>query len=99
MASSSQKHKYWQQHIRAWQRSGLSQAAYCHAQQLSLASFGYWRKRCAAIASAEGHPAVIPVAQAPRTGGAQLRSPGGWHILLPAELDANTLCQLLTRLP
>lgn len=95
----SQKQQYWQGLIRSWQSSGLSQAAYCHAQQLSLASFGYWRKRCSAAATSLSHPAVIPVVQESRGGGAQLRSPGGWHILLPAELDANTLGKLLTKLP
>jgi hypothetical protein len=97
--AQSQKQHYWQRHVRAWQSSGLSQAAYCQAQQLSLARFGYWRKRCSAISATSLLPAVIPVLRELSTGGAQLRSPGGWQILLPAELDANALCKLLARLP
>jgi hypothetical protein len=29
----------WRQHIEAWQRSGLSQAAYCAEQQLNVRTF------------------------------------------------------------
>jgi hypothetical protein len=29
----------WRQHIEAWQRSGLSQAEYCAAQQLNVRTF------------------------------------------------------------
>jgi hypothetical protein len=31
--------KHWITHIEAWQRSGLSQAAYCRQQQLNAKSF------------------------------------------------------------
>jgi hypothetical protein len=96
--AQSRKLQYWQRHILAWQRSRLSQAAYCQAQQLSLARFGYWRKQCSVIPT-DLLPVVIPVLRESSAGGIQLRSPGGWQILLPAELDANALCKLLTRLP
>lgn len=97
--AQSQKQPYWQRHIRTWQSSGLSQAAYCQAQQLSLASFGYWRKQCSAIIPPTSLPVVIPVLRETSHCGAQLRSPGGWQIMLPAGLDANALCKLLARLP
>lgn len=35
----------WQQHIDEWQRSGLSQQDYCRSHGISLASFGYWRRK------------------------------------------------------
>jgi transposase len=95
----SDKQQYWQAHINAWQRSGLSQAAYCQAKQLSLASFGYWRKRCSDSSASASLPAVIPVLRESASVGTQLRSPGGWQILLPVDLDAAVLCKLLTRLP
>lgn len=41
------KRGYWQQHIDAWQRSGLTQKAYCERESVSLARFGYWRRRLA----------------------------------------------------
>lgn len=45
--TNSDKHNYWQQHIDVWQRSGLTQKAYCERENLSLAQFGYWRRRLA----------------------------------------------------
>jgi hypothetical protein len=97
--TSSQKKQHWQRHIRAWQASGQTQAAYCHAHHLSLASFGYWRKRCAAVPDSVSLPAVIPVVRENAVSGVQLRSPGGWQILLPAGLDTTALGQLLSSLP
>lgn len=95
----SHKQQYWQGHVNAWQSSGLSQAAYCQAQQLALACFGYWRKRCSVIVPTASLPAVIPVLRETPHNGAQLRSPGGWQVMLPVDLDTAVLCKLLTRLP
>ena len=75
--AQSRKQQSWQRHIRAWQSSGLSQAAYCESQQLSLASFGYWRKRCSVVPVSSALPAVIPVLRETSPGGVQLRSPSG----------------------
>ena len=41
----TEKRHYWQQHIDAWQRSGLSQKAYCQREALAVSNFGYWRRR------------------------------------------------------
>lgn len=55
------KPSFWQDHIHAWQASRQSQRAYCQAQAISLASFGYWRKklRPAAAVAAKG---MVPIA-------------------------------------
>lgn len=39
------KQSFWENHIQAWQDSGQTQGAYCDAQAISLASFGYWRRK------------------------------------------------------
>ena len=36
---------FWTRHIRAWQRSGLSQAAYVRQHGLPLVRFGYWKRK------------------------------------------------------
>ena len=41
----SEKAAYWSEHIAAWQRSDLSQGAYCRRHGLSQSSLSYWRKR------------------------------------------------------
>ena len=94
---SSQKHSFWQKHVRAWEASSLTQAAYCQRHRLSLASFGYWRPRCKLPTTTL--PAIIPVVHESRISGVQLRSPGGWQIALPASLDRAELQALLAALP
>jgi len=36
---------FWQQHLRAWSQSGLTQADYCRQHQLSRAAFGWWKRQ------------------------------------------------------
>ena len=35
---------FWIGHFVAWRSSGLTRAAYCRQQGLSIASFGFWRR-------------------------------------------------------
>lgn len=37
----------WKQHIDAWQKSTLSQAKYCQANQLNQNQFSYWKHKLA----------------------------------------------------
>jgi len=43
--TSNQKKDFWQQHIQAWSKSKLPQKIYCQQNNISFASFGYWRTR------------------------------------------------------
>ena len=45
MNTQSRHHQIWQEHMNAWEKSGLSQKAYCNEQGIKLATFGLWRKR------------------------------------------------------
>ena len=42
---SDQKKDFWKQHIHDWSKSKLSQKVYCQQNNISFASFGYWRTR------------------------------------------------------
>lgn len=55
------KQSFWEDHIHAWQASDQSQRAYCQTQAISLASFGYWRKklRPAAAVAAKGMMPIV----------------------------------------
>ncbi|HLF67594.1 MAG TPA: IS66 family insertion sequence element accessory protein TnpB [Gammaproteobacteria bacterium] len=92
--SASQKEIFWQQHIQAWQRGSLSQTEYCRQHELSLATFGYWRRRLKSNAV----PTVIPVTREMAVTGLQLRSPKGWQVELPANLSLESLRTLLSLL-
>lgn len=49
----SDKVTFWHHHIDQWRSSGFTQKAYCQAQQLSYANFGYWLKRFRARTSVD----------------------------------------------
>ena len=36
------KQKFWQQHIEAWRRSGVTRKAYCDSKDLNLSHFSYF---------------------------------------------------------
>lgn len=59
----SERVAYWSGHITDWQRSGLSQGAYCRQHALSQSSLIYWRKRLRSTVDKEAVPAVtiVPV--------------------------------------
>ena len=42
------KERYWRNHISMAERFGGSLASYCRAQEISLNTFNYWRKKFAA---------------------------------------------------
>jgi len=41
----SEKHRYWEAQLRAWQRSGLTQAEFCRRQGIRPKRFGSWKRR------------------------------------------------------
>ncbi|TSJ82531.1 hypothetical protein [Chitinimonas sp. BJB300] len=105
-----EKQQYWTQRHEDWQRSGLSQRAYCQREGLSFPSFDYWRRRTrasvhvvptTALPQTTHQLTLVPVQLdvAPCRGDIHLRSPAGWHITLSATLDHTILSQLLSQLP
>ena len=42
-----EKRRFWQAHIQAWGKSGLSQKEYCRRQSLNDHQFGYWKRKFA----------------------------------------------------
>lgn len=94
--------KYWQGHLKAWKRSGLTQVAYCAANELSIKTFGRWRCRELAAPQAFDSPdlTLVPasVGASAKSSVIQLHSPGGWRIELPVG-NAPWLSELLRQLP
>lgn len=39
------RRRFWQTHIRAWEKSGLSQNEYCRRNTLRANQFCYWKKK------------------------------------------------------
>lgn len=43
--SSKLKQTFWQQQIRSWHSSGMSQKDYCRHHALALSTFTYWKRK------------------------------------------------------
>lgn len=39
------KQQYWQDHVAAWEQSGIRQSEYCSRQGLNIKIFGYWKRK------------------------------------------------------
>ena len=55
------KERYWQQHLDAQQRSGLSIERYCRKQGLAQSTFSHWRRRLAPGPSAAITIVPVPI--------------------------------------
>lgn len=111
MATDTKKQQYWQRHAARWQASGLSRRAYCAREGLAVSTFDHWRRQTRHMnAGKPGQPPIAPatrpltlipvqIKQNETCGELHLRSPGGWHLTLPASWSPDTLAHLLARLP
>ena len=79
----TEREQAWQQHITAWQTSGLSGMAYCSQHSLTYSRFVYWRRKLVDPAPVGDSPApsgfarVTPVADAEDAHGLTVSLPGG----------------------
>lgn len=78
------KSTFWQQHINQWQHSGTSQKHYCAQHKLSLASFGYWRRRLSTTTSVANK--LIPVHISSASSLIHIRLPGGIDLDVPVAV-------------
>lgn len=93
-----QKRRRWKAHIESWQKSGLSQLAYCREHGLKPHQFTYWKKRCqrsntdisfVPLRLSQNLPAVVNPAQI------RLTTPNGYKLELCGAIDQSVVRQLL----
>ena len=91
-----EKRQFWEEHIQAWQQSGLSQVEYCRRNNLKDHQWWYWRKRIS-------HPPDTDVTFVPlrfssnktsRTG-ISVVTPNGYRIECDTGFDFSKLRQLI----
>lgn len=87
--ASTKKQSLWQNHINAWRESGGSQKAYCQAHNLSLASFGYWKRRLVPAQPAAGK--LIPVRVNSPSAVILVRLPWGVELSVPVSALEDVL--------
>jgi hypothetical protein len=87
-----------QEHLEAWQASGLSQVAYCRQHKLNSKTFSNWLRIYRSEQVASVAPTLIPVeikSQALSSGTLYLRLIQGHTLELPADVSPQWLAGLL----
>ena len=93
---SKEKRQFWEDHVQAWQYSGLTQAEYCRQNNLKNRRWWYWRKRIS-------HPYETDVTFVPlrflsstlsRTD-ISVVTPNGYRIECDNRVDVSKLRQLI----
>ena len=99
----SSKRQFWFQHIEAWRKSQMTQTEYARQHNLSIKSFGYYRRRYFREQQAQTEatrPTLLPVSVVtdeavkpgePSAPGITLTSPGGCRIELATGFDPVAL--------
>ena len=87
----------WRQHIEAWQRSGLSQAEYCAAQQINVRTFAARLSDYRKLPQSDS-VALIPVQVAPSEpvdASILFTHAQGHRLALPTSVSARWVAELL----
>ena len=90
--------KYWLNHIEGWQRSGLSQAAYCRQYDLNANSFtgrlSEFRKK-GNSATPELIPIQVKIDEEPSSTNKLVLTVNNCRLELPTPISAQWLADLL----
>jgi transposase len=92
-----QKREFWEEQIRFWQESGLSQSEYCKRHGIRTSQWYYWKRRCwDTEADLTLVPLKLPLVSGHTQRASMLRviTPNGFTI----ELDADAPITFLPRL-
>ena len=98
MTNESQNRRaIWQRHLDDQLSSGLSQRDFCASQGISLASFGYWKRRVSMQDSTSTRgPMFIPIRpDRPRTELVRLTHPAGLTVEIPIGSDVRWIRQFI----
>lgn len=91
-----EKRKYWEDHFRAWEQSGLSQVEYQRQNNLKNHLWWYWRKRISQVA--DNDVTLVPISfTSGKVPGPNIRlvTPNGYRIEVDNGFDISKLRRLV----
>ena len=101
--SQPSRQEFWEEHIHAWQLSGLSKARYCREHELSYHQFIYWvpkvRPNTKPDVCARQLPRLVPVAlqQQAANSALQIKLPNGAIISGISADNIGLVCALMAQ--
>ena len=86
----------WEECLKSWKDSGLSQKAYCEREGISFPSLRYWsalvfRERKVALT-------LVPVRRPESMGNLVIQGPRGWSCIFPTGTSASWVAEVLRAL-
>jgi len=103
--------RYWQRHLDRWERSGLSQAAFCRRHGLKAVTFAWWKRKLVTgrthtrrrsadarrASSVAGRTDFVEVEMTrPGMAAYEIVLSRGLVIRLPEDFDPDKVAQLVT---
>ncbi len=88
MEENESKKKFWTEHIRKWEVSGLSRKEYSRQNDLKVSTFDYYRKK---HAGKKGKFVEITADRAQRNEGIEIRIREGIGIRITSGFDEHLL--------
>jgi len=94
----SKKREFWEEQIRFWLESGLSQSEYCKRHNIRQSQWYYWRRHCR---DTETGLTLVPLKLPPLNGSThrapvvRVITPNGFTIELDADAPVTSLPYLI----
>lgn len=91
------RHKYWENHVKSFRKSGLSQRDYCKRNNISYWSFNPWKRKIetSGILEFQQIPAEIIQSQTSGDKNIQIIIHNRLRITIPHDFSENALRKIL----
>ncbi|MBN2435873.1 MAG: hypothetical protein JXK07_11475 [Spirochaetes bacterium] len=95
MRSRENRNQYWQEHLKAYYTSGLSQKEYCRQEDIGYWSFNQWKRRIEGQSKTNLTEIKLPVPIQPSHQVMTLKYREELTITLPLSVSGKTLREIL----
>lgn len=101
--ATTEKERWWARRMAEWERSGTSRRTWCAANEVSIHTFDYWRRRLRtrAVTRRRVRQRLVPVVVKPSRSVAvsaatiEIALPRGIALRTPATVEARWLAALI----
>jgi len=97
--AAGRRREHWQELLRRWQASGLSQAQFCRPRGIPVWRFTWWKRRLGAAGVERGCSFVpVQLVAPPSAGELELTLRGGRVLRFGADVEAARLAGIVAAL-
>lgn len=90
---SLNKKEYWENHIKKWEASNVSQKSYCASENIKLTTFVYWRSHLSKIKTKKFVP--VEISQPPIDVSIKIKLVTGNIVCIPVSIGILEIAKLI----